>query len=151
MKACGSASSGAGIASPPPSQAIADSEAATAKGTRMHLRLAGDYSAPRAIYHPLPLFTKSRASPILSAACLRKSHRGRDGSRLLIRSGVNSGFPIFSCGNAEFEKSILRNLAGLYRSIWIGLKEVSRRERTRGRIAVCYRVSPEDLSEELLT
>src|SRR5712691_8213917 len=32
-------------------QAISDSESATAKGTRLHLRLAVDYSAREAIYH----------------------------------------------------------------------------------------------------
>src|SRR6266705_2197238 len=39
-------------------QAIADSEAATAKGTRLHLRLAVDYSAREAIYHAACRFYK---------------------------------------------------------------------------------------------
>src|SRR5256884_3893359 len=39
-------------------QAVADSEAATAKGTRLHLRLAVDYSAREAIYHAACRFYK---------------------------------------------------------------------------------------------
>src|SRR5882762_6424229 len=39
-------------------QTIADSEAATAKGTRLHLRLAVDYSAREAIYHAACRFYK---------------------------------------------------------------------------------------------
>src|SRR6266851_3222774 len=39
-------------------QAIVDSEAATAKGTRLHLRLAVDYSAREAIYHAACRFYK---------------------------------------------------------------------------------------------
>src|SRR6267378_4414 len=39
-------------------QAIADSEAATANGTRLHLRLAVDYSAREAIYHAACRFYK---------------------------------------------------------------------------------------------
>jgi undecaprenyl diphosphate synthase len=40
-------------------QAIADSEAATAKGPRLHLRLAVDYSAREAIYHAACRFYKA--------------------------------------------------------------------------------------------
>src|SRR5258706_6473908 len=39
-------------------QAIADSEAVTARGTRMHLRLAVDYSAREAIYYAACRFYK---------------------------------------------------------------------------------------------
>src|SRR3989440_9463285 len=39
-------------------QAVADSEAATARGTRLHLRLAVDYSAREAIYHAACRFYK---------------------------------------------------------------------------------------------
>src|SRR5215510_16260882 len=39
-------------------QTIADSEAATAKGTRLHLRLAVDYSAREAIFHAACRFYK---------------------------------------------------------------------------------------------
>ena len=39
-------------------QAITDSEAATARGTRLHLRLAVDYSAREAIYHAACRFYK---------------------------------------------------------------------------------------------
>src|SRR3989441_8406338 len=42
-------------------QAISDSEAATAKGTRLHLRLAGDYSAREAIYHAACRFYQATA------------------------------------------------------------------------------------------
>src|ERR1700675_4551567 len=40
-------------------QAITDSEAATATGTRLHLRLAIDYSAREAIYHAACRFYKA--------------------------------------------------------------------------------------------
>ncbi len=51
-------------------EAVVDSEAATAKGTRLHLRLAVDYSAREAIYHAACRFYKVTE---LSATCWQKS------------------------------------------------------------------------------
>src|SRR5207244_2520540 len=70
-------------------QAIADSEAATACGTRMHLRLAVDYSAREAIYHAACRFYKvTELSPESFSNVLAEVLRG--GSTevdLLIRTG----------------------------------------------------------------
>jgi undecaprenyl diphosphate synthase len=70
-------------------QAIVDSEAATARGTRMHLRLAVDYSAREAIYHAACRFYKvTELSPESFSNVLAEVLRG--GSTevdLLIRTG----------------------------------------------------------------
>src|SRR5260370_12027601 len=70
-------------------QTISDSEAATAKGTRLHLRLAVDYSAREAIYHAACRFYKvTELSPEFFNSVLAEVHRG--GSTevdLLIRTG----------------------------------------------------------------
>jgi len=74
-------------------------EAATAKGARLHLRLAVDYSAREAITTRLPLLQSHRASPESFSSVLAEVHRG--GSTevdLLIRTGASNGFPIFCCG-----------------------------------------------------
>jgi len=58
-------------------QTIADSEAATAKGTRLHLRLAVDYSAREAIYHAACRFYKvTELSPESFSSVLAEVHRG---------------------------------------------------------------------------
>ena len=58
-------------------QAIADSEAATAQGTRLHLRLAVDYSAREAIYHAACRFYKvTELSPASFSNVLAEVHRG---------------------------------------------------------------------------
>src|SRR5882762_7776930 len=58
-------------------QAIADSEAATAKGTRLHLRLAVDYSAREAIYRAACRFYKvTELSPESFSSVLAEVHRG---------------------------------------------------------------------------
>src|SRR3989441_3567712 len=58
-------------------QAISDSEAATAKGTRLHLRLAVDYSAREAIYHAACRFYKvTELSPESFSNVLAEVHRG---------------------------------------------------------------------------
>src|SRR5258708_15068728 len=70
-------------------QAIADSEAVTARGTRMHLRLAVDYSAREAIYYAACRFYKvTELSPESFSDVLAEVLRG--GSTevdLLIRTG----------------------------------------------------------------
>src|SRR6266853_5289344 len=58
-------------------QTISDSEAATAKGTRLHLRLAVDYSAREAIYHAACRFYKvTELSPDSFSSVLAEFHRG---------------------------------------------------------------------------
>src|SRR5256885_17163446 len=83
-------SSGGGARSPPPlRRAVADSEAATAQGTRLHLRLAVDYSAREAIFHAACRFYKvTTLSPDSFSTVLAEVLRG--GSTevdLLIRTG----------------------------------------------------------------
>jgi len=118
-------------------QAIADSEAATAKGPRLHLRLAVDYSAREAIYHAACRFYKvTELSPQSFSTVLAEVHRG--GSTevdLLIRTGGEqrlSDFLLWECAFAEFVFLQKRwpdfTAADLDRAV----KEFSRRERTRG-------------------
>src|SRR5205814_8939013 len=58
-------------------QAVADSEAATARGTRLHLRLAVDYSAREAIYHAACRFYKvTELSPESFSTVLAEVLRG---------------------------------------------------------------------------
>src|SRR3989440_1495686 len=118
-------------------QAVADSEAATAKGTRLHLRLAVDYSAREAIYHAACRFYKvTELSPESFSTVLAEVLRG--GSTevdLLIRTGGEqrlSDFLLWECAFAEFVFLQKRwpdfTAADLDRAV----KEFSRRERTRG-------------------
>jgi len=118
-------------------QAIADSEAATARGTRLNLRLAIDYSAREAIFHAACRFYKvTELSPESFSRVLAEVYRG--GSTevdLLIRTGGEqrlSDFLLWECAFAEFV---------FVRKAWpdftvadleAGLEEFAHRERTRG-------------------
>ena len=118
-------------------QAIADSEAATAQGTRLHLRLAIDYSAREAIFHAACRFYKvTELSPESFSRVLAEVYRG--GSTevdLLIRTGGEqrlSDFLLWECAFAEFV---------FVRKAWpdftvadleAALQEFAHRERTRG-------------------
>jgi undecaprenyl diphosphate synthase len=88
-------------------QTITDSEAATANGTRLHVRLAVDYSAREAIYHAACRFYKvTHLSPESFSSVLAEVLRG--GSTevdLLIRTGGEqrlSDFLLWECAFAEF-------------------------------------------------
>jgi undecaprenyl diphosphate synthase len=118
-------------------QAMTDSEAATANGTRLHLRLAIDYSAREAIYHAACRFYKvTELSPESFSNVLAEVLRG--GSTevdLLIRTGGEqrlSDFLLWECAFAEFVFLPKRwpdfNAADLESAV----QEFSRRERTRG-------------------
>jgi len=118
-------------------QAIADSEAATAHGTRLHLRLAIDYSAREAIFHAACRFYKvTELSPESFSRVLAEVYRG--GSTevdLLIRTGGEqrlSDFLLWECAFAEFV---------FVRKAWpdftvadleASIEEFAHRERTRG-------------------
>ena len=118
-------------------QAIADSEAATARGTRLHLRLAIDYSAREAIFHAACRFYKvTELSPESFSRVLAEVYRG--GSTevdLLIRTGGEqrlSDFLLWECAFAEFM---------FVRKAWpdftaadleASIAEFGHRERTRG-------------------
>lgn len=118
-------------------QAIADSEAATANGTRLHLRLAIDYSAREAIFHAACRFYKvTELSPESFSRVLAEVYRG--GSTevdLLIRTGGEqrlSDFLLWECAFAEFV--FARNAWPDFTvsDLEAALQEFAHRERTRG-------------------
>ncbi len=118
-------------------QAIADSEAATSKGTRLHLRLAVDYSAREAIYHAACRYYKvTELSPESFSAVLAEVCRG--GSTevdLLIRTGGEqrlSDFLLWECAFAEFVFLQKRWPDFTAADLDAAVKEFGRRERTRG-------------------
>jgi undecaprenyl diphosphate synthase len=118
-------------------QAVADSEAATAKGERLHLRLAVDYSAREAIYHAACRFYKvTELSPESFSTVLAEVHRG--GSTevdLLIRTGGEqrlSDFLLWECAFAEFVFLQKRWPEFTAADLEAAVKEFGNRERTRG-------------------
>jgi undecaprenyl diphosphate synthase len=118
-------------------QAIVDSEAATARGTRLHLRLAIDYSAREAIYLAACRYYKAtELSPDSFGDTLAEVLRG--GSTdvdLLIRTGGEqrlSDFLLWECAFAEFVFLEKRWPDFTVADLNAALEEFSRRERTRG-------------------
>lgn len=118
-------------------EAIADAEALTAKGNRLHLRLAIDYSAREAIYQAACRFYKvTQLSPEKFADVLSEVLRG--GSTevdLLIRTGGEqrlSDFLLWECAFAEFVFLQKRWPEFRVADLASAVKEFHRRERTRG-------------------
>jgi undecaprenyl diphosphate synthase len=118
-------------------QAIVDSEAATASGTRLHLRLAVDYSAREAIYHAACRFYKvTELSPESFSNVLAEVHHG--GSTevdLLIRTGGEqrlSDFLLWECAFAELVFTQKRWPDFTAADLEAALTEFDQRERTRG-------------------
>jgi undecaprenyl diphosphate synthase len=118
-------------------QAITDSEAATAGGTRLHLRLAVDYSAREAIYHAACRFYKvTELSPESFSSVLAEVHRG--GSievDLLIRTGGEqriSDFLLWESAFAEFVFLQKRWPDFSVADLEAAIEEFGKRERTRG-------------------
>lgn len=118
-------------------QAIADSEAATANGTRLHLRLAIDYSAREAIFHAACRFYKvTELSPESFSRVLAEVYRG--GSTevdLLIRTGGEqrlSDFLLWECAFAEFVFVRKSWPDFTVADLHAALEEFAHRERTRG-------------------
>jgi len=88
-------------------QLIADSEAATARGARLHLRLAVDYSSREAIYQAACRFYKvTQLSTESFQDTLSEIHHGSSMEvDLLIRTGGEqrlSDFLLWECAFAEF-------------------------------------------------
>jgi len=118
-------------------QTIADSESATAKGTRLHLRLAIDYSAREAISQAACRFYKvtELSTESFSRVLAEVLHGGSTEVDLLIRTGGEqrlSDFLLWECAFAEFV---------FVRKAWpdftvtdleAALQEFAHRERTRG-------------------
>jgi len=117
--------------------AIADSEAATARGTRLHLRLAIDYSARDAIFHAACRYYKvTKLSPDSFGDVLSEVLRG--GSTdvdLLIRTGGEqrlSDFLLWECAFAEFIFLAKRWPDFTVDDLEAAVREFDKRERTRG-------------------
>jgi undecaprenyl diphosphate synthase len=118
-------------------QAVVDSEAATARGTRMHLRLAVDYSAREAIYHAACRFYKvTELSPeSFSTVLAEVLHGGSTEVDLLIRTGGEqrlSDFLLWECAFAEFVFLQKRWPDFTAEDLEAAVMEFNRRERTRG-------------------
>jgi undecaprenyl diphosphate synthase len=118
-------------------QAITDSEAATANGKGLHLRLAVDYSAREAIFHAASRFYKvTELSSESFSTVLAEVHRG--GSTevdLLIRTGGEqrlSDFLLWECAFAEFVFLQKRWPDFTAADLEAAVKEFGMRERTRG-------------------
>jgi undecaprenyl diphosphate synthase len=117
--------------------AIADSEAVTGNGTRLHLRLAVDYSAREAIFHAACRFYKvTSLSPDSFGDVLSEVVRG--GSTdvdLLIRTGGEqrlSDFLLWECAFAEFVFLPKRWPDFTAADLEAAVQEFGHRERTRG-------------------
>jgi undecaprenyl diphosphate synthase len=118
-------------------QAVVDSEAATARGTRMHLRLAVDYSAREAIYHAACRFYKAtELSPeSFSTVLAEVLHGGSTEVDLLIRTGGEqrlSDFLLWECAFAEFVFLQKRWPDFTAEDLEAAVMEFNRRERPRG-------------------
>jgi undecaprenyl diphosphate synthase len=121
-------------------QAIADSEAVTARGTRLHLRLAVDYSAREAIYQAACRFYKvtelsqDSFSRVLGEV-LRDIRSESTDVDLLIRTGGDqrlSDFLLWECAFAEFVFLPKRWPDFAVPDLAAAVQEFGRRERTRG-------------------
>lgn len=117
-------------------QAIIDSEDATSRGTRLHLRLAVDYSARNAIYSAARRFYKStELSEEAFADVLAEARGGAADVDLLIRTGGEqriSDFLLWECAFAEFYFVHKRWPDFAVDDLRSALQEFASRERTRG-------------------
>jgi undecaprenyl diphosphate synthase len=118
-------------------EAMVDAEALTARGQRLHLRLAIDYSAREAIYRAACKFYKVTELSLESFSdVLSEVQRG--GSTdvdLLIRTGGEqrlSDFLLWECAFAEFVFVPKRWPDFAVTDLIDALKEFAQRERTRG-------------------
>jgi undecaprenyl diphosphate synthase len=118
-------------------QTIIDSEAATARGGRLHLRLAIDYSAREAIFHAACRFYKATTlSPeSFSNVLAEVLHGGSTEVDLLVRTGGEqrlSDFLLWECAFAEFVFVPVRWPDFTPADLEAAVYEFGRRERTRG-------------------
>jgi undecaprenyl diphosphate synthase len=118
-------------------QTIADAEAATMRGTRLHLRLAVDYSAREAIYLAARRYYKATELSVesFSSVLSEISHGGSTEVDLLIRTGGEqrlSDFLLWECAFAELVFLDKRWPDFTVADLRLALAEFARRERTRG-------------------
>ena len=123
---------------------IADAEAATSRGERLHLRLAIDYSAREAIYLAACRFYKvtELSSDSFSQVLAEVQRGGSTEVDLLIRTGGEqrlSDFLLWECAFAEIVFLSKRWPDFSVADLEGALKEYSLRERTRGAL-------PQDLA-----
>ena len=120
-------------------QAVADAEAATAQGKRLHLRLAVDYSAREAIFHAACRFYKvtELSTESFSSVLAEVLRGGSTDVDLLIRTGGEqrlSDFLLWECAFAEFVFLEKRWPDFTAADLEAAVKEFGRRERTRGAV-----------------
>jgi undecaprenyl diphosphate synthase len=118
-------------------QTVEDAEAATAQGTRLHLRLAVDYSAREAIFRAACRFYKvTTLSPDSFSSVLSEVlHGGSTEVDLLIRTGGEqrlSDFLLWECAFAEFVFLSKRWPDFTVGDLESAIQEFGHRERTRG-------------------
>jgi len=118
-------------------QAVEDAEAVTANGTRLHLRLAIDYSAREAIFRAACRFYKvTTLSPDSFSSILAEVlHGGSTEVDLLIRTGGEqrlSDFLLWECAFAEFVFLPKRWPDFTVADLESAIQEFGHRERTRG-------------------
>jgi undecaprenyl diphosphate synthase len=118
-------------------QTIADSEAATACGARLHLRLAVDYSAREAIFNAACRFYKVTTLSLdsFSGVLAEVLRGGSTDVDLLIRTGGEqrlSDFLLWECAFAEFVFMPKRWPEFTVADLEAALREFDNRERTRG-------------------
>jgi len=115
---------------------VVDSEDATARGARLHLRLAVDYSARNAIYSAARRFYKStELSEEAFADVMAEARGGAADVDLLIRTGGEqriSDFLLWECAFAEFFFVHKRWPDFTIDDLRSALQEFASRERTRG-------------------
>ena len=118
-------------------QSIADAERATARGSRLHLRLAVDYSARESLfraacrYYKATVLSPESFSEVLSEV----QHGGTTEVDLLIRTGGEqrlSDFLLWECAYAELVFIEKRWPDFSVADLEAALGEFCRRERTRG-------------------
>jgi|SRR5580658_809320 undecaprenyl diphosphate synthase len=118
-------------------QAMIDSEAATSHGTRLHLRLAIDYSARNAIYNAACRFYKvtELSEESFSSVLSEVLRGGSTDVDLLIRTGGGqrlSDFLLWECAFAEFVFLSKRWPDFTADDLQAAVHEFNHRERTRG-------------------
>ncbi|MBV8515286.1 MAG: di-trans,poly-cis-decaprenylcistransferase [Acidobacteria bacterium] len=115
---------------------VVDSEDATARGTRLHLRLAVDYSARNAIYSAARRFYKStELSEEAFADVMAEARGGAADVDLLIRTGGEqriSDFLLWESAFAEFFFIHKRWPDFTVDDLRSALEDFASRERTRG-------------------
>ena len=118
-------------------ETVADSEALTAKGNKLHLRLAVDYSARHSIFQAASKFYKvtDLSSDAFSNVLAEVQRGGSTDVDLLIRTGGEqrlSDFLLWECAFAEFCFLPKRWPDFTPKDLRDKVKEFEQRERTRG-------------------